>query len=258
MGQTALITGASSGIGRELAAVFARNHCDLVLVARREELLGQLAKELSGRYGVQARAEAVDLSDPDSAAQLAERLKQDKISVDFLINNAGFAMSGLFAQSSLKTLRRMLELNMVTLTLLTRLLLPSMRDRRQGRILNVASTAALVPGPLMSAYYASKAYVLSFSEALAVELEGTGVTVTALCPGATDTEFQDRAKMHKARLLRLGKTSPRQVAEIGFKELMRGRRVVFTSFRDLMLPVLLKISPRFLQVRSVKWLNDFS
>jgi short-subunit dehydrogenase len=193
--KTALITGASGGIGLDLARLFAEGGYDVVLVARTESKLKELATELASKHGVSARAVAADLADPAAPAQLMERLKAEGVQVDVLVNNAGYGGYGTFAETELDAELKMIQLNISALTALSKAVLPGMLARKSGRILNVASTAAFQPGPLMAVYYATKAYVLSFSEALANETKGTGVTVTCLCPGPTKTGFQQQAKM---------------------------------------------------------------
>ena len=195
---TALVTGASSGIGLELARLFAHDGYDLILVARSVEKLDRLGAELSARHGIRARTVGADLGSPDAPGAIAETLKQAAVRIDVLVNNAGYGVHGPFAKTELQTELDLLRVNVVALTHLTKLLLPTMLARRAGRILNVASTAGFQPGPLMAVYSASKAYVLSFSEALAEELAGTGVTVTTLCPGPVLTGFQARAGLDGA------------------------------------------------------------
>ncbi|MEA2565364.1 MAG: uncharacterized protein QOD49_541, partial [Actinomycetota bacterium] len=185
----ALVTGASGGIGEELARILARHGYDLVLVARSADKLAALAERLELDHGIQVRAIAKDLARPDAAAEIHEWLAAEGLTVDVLVNNAGMGLLGKFAEIGIEGDVEMLRLNVEAPTLLTRLLLPSMLERGSGRILNLASTAGFQPGPLMAVYYATKAYVLSFSEALANEVAGTGVTVTALCPGPTETGF---------------------------------------------------------------------
>ncbi|HLN57107.1 MAG TPA: SDR family oxidoreductase, partial [Thermoanaerobaculia bacterium] len=189
----ALVTGASSGIGKELARLIAADGYDLVLVARRQERLEELARELSVAHGVSARVIAADLADPDSPKRIVEELEAERIAVDVLVNNAGFGIYGRLWNSDITRQLEIIQVNVVALTDLTGRLLPGMVSRKRGRIVNVASTAAFQPGPYQAVYYATKAYVLSFSEAIAEELKGTGVTVTALCPGPTTTEFQEAA-----------------------------------------------------------------
>jgi uncharacterized protein len=244
-GQTALITGASGGIGEALARRLARGGANLVLVARSEAKLQALAQELAARHGVAAHAIACDLADPAAPQQLADALESRGLNVEILVNNAGFASYGPFAELELAGELRMLQVNVVTLTHLTRLLLPGMVARRRGRILNVASTAAFMPGPLMAVYYATKAFVLSFSEALGNELQGSGVTVTALCPGPTATGFQARAQMEQSRLVR-GRAimGVDQVADAGYDAMLRGRAVVVPGLINRLQTLLPRLLPR--------------
>jgi uncharacterized protein len=223
---TALITGASSGIGLELARIFAREGNDLVLVSRRADVLETLAAGLRGQHNIQAHPIAADLSVSGSAESLWQQLAQRDIPIDILINNAAFAIHGEFASTDPAAQLQLLQLNIVTLTQLTRLALPPMLERRWGRILNLASVSAYLPGPLTATYFASKAYVLSFSEALANELAGTGVSATALCPGPTRTEFEKRAGLTDTRAFRSSVMSPAAVARIGYLAMMSGKRVV--------------------------------
>jgi short-subunit dehydrogenase len=243
--QTVMITGASGGIGEALAHRFARGGYDLVLVARTEAKLQALAAELSRTHAITAHPLACDLSDPAAPRLLGEQLAARGIGVDVLVNNAGFATYGPFAELDLDGELRMLQVNIVALTHLTRLLLPGMLARKRGRILNVASTAAFMPGPLMAVYYASKAFVLSFSEALNNELSGSGVTVTALCPGPTSTGFQARAQMERSRLIQ-GRAimSADAVADAGYTGLLRGRSVVIPGLINRIQTLLPRLLPR--------------
>jgi len=202
--KTALITGASGGIGLELAKLFARDRFNLVLVARSRDKLDQLAAELSRKYDMKTLVIAKDLSDHNAPQEVYDEVVKAGIDVDILVNNAGYTMLGKFVELGVQEQMQMAQVNIMTLTHLTRLFLPGMVERGYGNVLNVASTAAFQPGPLMAVYYASKAYVLSFSEAIGNELRGTGVTVTVLCPGPTRTGFQSRGGVEGARLLRLG------------------------------------------------------
>ncbi len=187
---TVLVTGASEGIGLELARLFARDGCRLALVARRAERLDALAVELRGRFGAAAAVIPADLADPGAPDGILAALRARSMEVDVLVNDAGYGVYGPFASTDLGAEIGLIQVNVASLTHLTKLLLPGMLRRGRGRILNVSSTAAFQPGPLMAVYYATKAYVQSFSEALSDELEGSGVTVTALCPGPTATGFQ--------------------------------------------------------------------
>jgi short-subunit dehydrogenase len=242
--KTALITGASFGIGLELARIFARKGYNLVLVARSADKLRQLASELEKAHGTRSLILATDLTDPGAAAYVLDQTTRADITVDVLVNNAGFGQYGFFAENDLEECLKQIQLNVTTLTHLTRLYLPGMIERKSGRILNVASTAAFQPGPLMAVYYATKAYVLHFSEAIANELKGTGVTVTCLCPGATATEFLKRAKMTDIQLLRFGAMDARTVAEDGYRGLMAGKPVVISGFKNWLLAQSVRFSPR--------------
>src|SRR5712691_8172351 len=203
--KTALITGASFGIGQELAGIFAREGYNLVLVARTADKLRQLASELEKAHGTRSLILASDLAAPGAAAYIHDQTTRADITVDVLVNNAGFGQFGLFAENDLEECLQQIQLNVTTLTHLTRLYLPEMVARKSGRILNVASTAAFQPGPLMAVYYATKAYVLHFSEAIAEELRHSGVTVTALCPGPTETGFAAAADVGATRLFTMAK-----------------------------------------------------
>ncbi len=235
-----LITGASSGIGLELARIFARERSGLVLVARGQQKLEELAAELRNS-GVQVQVIAKDLAGPEAA----EEIQREAGPIDILVNNAGFGSFGEFANTPLTEDLNLMRVNMEALVGLTKLFLPGMIQARSGRILNVASTAAFQPGPLMALYYASKAFVLSFSEAIANELHGTGVTVTVLCPGPTVTDFQRRANMAESGLFkRMGAMDARSVAEAGYRGLMAGRTIVIPGMKNRMLAESVRFAPR--------------
>jgi len=223
----ALITGASSGIGYEMAQVFAANGHNLILVARSEQKLKDLKTQLEQEFKlIKAEVVAIDLSKPDSAEQLYKTTIENNWNVNILVNNAGFGDHGEFATSDLKKNQEMIDLNILTLTKLCHLYLKNMLKHRNGKILNVASTASFQPGPLMSVYYATKAYVLHFSEGLHEELIGTGVTVTALCPGSTTSGFQAVANLSNVPLLdTLKLPSSLEVAEYGYRA-MKDNKVV--------------------------------
>jgi len=251
--KTALITGASGGIGYELARLFARDAYNLVLVARSEDKLAEIKRDWEKRHGIKVTVITKDLSEPMSPQELFDEVAREGIEVDALVNNAGFTVYGKFIETELQKELEMMQVNMVTLTHLTKLFLPGMVRRGSGRIMNVASTAAYLPGPLMAVYYATKAYVLSFSEALSSELEGTGVTVTALCPGITETGFQKRGNMEESKLVagRSGMDA-RTVARIGYKGFMEGKPIVVTGLRNLLVVQATRFTPRALMRRSVK------
>ena len=223
--QYALITGASSGIGLELAHVAASNHLNLILLARNAERLMQLRTELEDLYPVKVLAVGCDLSDRETAEKIEILLESRKIIPDILINNAGFGLYGSFDKTDIVKELNMLQLNIVTLTQLTKIIYQKMIARGSGKIMNVSSVAGFMPGPLMSVYYASKAYVLSFTEALANEAMGTGVTVTVLCPGPTSTNFEKNASAEKSLLFKnFGKIpSAQEVAKYGWASLMKGK-----------------------------------
>ncbi len=243
--QTALITGASAGIGRELAKLFARDHYNLILVARDGSRLAQFADELQRQFGVSARSLPLDLTAASAPQVIFDQLARESISVDVLVNNAGYGKLGAFAEVQLEESLGQIQLNITALTHLTKLLLGPMLARKSGKILNVASTAGFQPGPLMAVYYATKAYVISFSEAVANELKGTGVTVTCLCPGVTDTEFQKRAGTEQTRLFRqMRPMDAKTVARDGYRGLMKGKPLVISGFRNWLLAESLRVSPR--------------
>ncbi len=257
MNKTALITGASSGIGYELAKLLARDRCNLVLVARNESKLQQIASELTEKFGVSVKVIAKDLAVPTSPEEIWQELQTAGITIDVLVNNAGYATYGLFAETELESELKMMQLNMVTLTHLTKLLLPGMLERRAGKILNIASTAAFQPGPLMAVYYASKAYVLSFSEALANELQGTGVTVTVLCPGPTASGFQARANMENSKLVKdKSIMDAQQVAAIGYRGLNNNQTVVIPGWKNKFLTLTVRFTPRNLLTKIVRAMQE--
>src|SRR3989449_9698050 len=255
---TALITGASSGIGLELARVFAEHGHDVVLVARSEATLQSLAAELKSR-DVRAHVIVVDLSAPGAAKAVVDRVRDLALEIDVLVNNAGYGVYGPFLETSLDAELAMIRVNIVALTELTKRLLPAMVARKRGKILNVASTAAFLPGPLMAVYYATKAYVLSFSEAIANELEGSGVTVTALCPGPTRSGFQQRAHIQNTRLVKakpLGFMTAEAVARIGYRGFMQGKRLVIPGLMNTIGVQSLRLAPRRVVTQIVRSLQE--
>lgn len=242
--ENVLVTGASSGIGRELARLFAAAGSNLVLVARREEELSHLANELHAVHGVSARALPADLSQPAAAAAICGVLDSAGIEIDVLVNNAGFGALGSFVESSLERQLQMMQVNMTSLVELSRRLLPGMLQRSRGGVLNVASTAAFQPGPYMAVYYASKAFVLHFSEALVEEVAGTGVRVTCLAPGPVATEFAATAGLEESVLFKVGVLSAREVARAGYRGLRRGKAIVIPGLRNKLLVLALRFTPR--------------
>ena len=249
----ALVTGASGGIGLELARLCAKGGHDLILVARSQAKLEEVARYLSGMYNIRAEVIVADLAWPGAPEAIVAEVEQRQMTVDVLVNNAGVGLWGLFGRQDTGQILGMVQLNVTTLTHLTRLFLPGMIHRRKGRVLNVASAAAFTPGPLMAVYYASKAYVLHFSEAIANELEGTGVTVTALCPGMVLTGFASMAGMGPVDPESTRGTLPAsEVARIGYRGMMRGRRLVSPGFLVKLRIFGLRFAPRWLALRVMR------
>ena len=250
---TTLVTGASDGIGLELARIAAAHREDVVLVARRESTLRDLAKELEQQHGVRAHVVPADLGQPGAATEVAARVAALGVDVDHLVNNAGFGIYGRFVETALDIELQILQVNIVALTELTKRLVPGMVARGRGRILNIASTAAFLPGPLMAVYYASKAYVLSFSEAIANELAGTGVTVTALCPGPTASGFQKAAHLEGSKLVAgMRLATSRDVAQVGFDAMVAGTRIVVPGVRNKLVSQMPRLLPRRMVARLVR------
>ena len=256
MNKTALITGASGGIGYELALLFARDGFDCILIARSQDKLKELADRLEREHRIKTLVIARDLSRPSAVDEIYEEVSAASMQVEVLVNNAGFPVFGLFHETDLQVELEMLQVNVIALTALTKLFLKPMVERRSGRILNLASTAAFEPGPLMAVYYASKAYVLSFSEALANELRGTGVTVTALCPGPTRTGFQKRGVMEDSRLVQGQIADARSVALAGYRGLLAGKSIVIPGFSNRLVPWIVRVSPRSMVTRVVRRMQD--
>ena len=254
-GVAALVTGASSGIGLELAKLLARDGHDLVLVARREPELRGIAGELARAHGVKAHVVAADLAKPDVPARVAQAVRDAGVEVGVLVNNAGFGIHGSFARQAMAKQLEMVQVNVAALTALTGLFLPGMLERRFGRILSVASTASFQPGPRMAVYYATKAYVLSLSVALSVETEGTGVSVTALCPGPTASGFQEVAGMKESRLVRLGMMAAAPVALAGYRGMLRGKTIVIPGVRNRALALATRLGPQRLIAKIVEQMH---
>ncbi|MDN3204436.1 SDR family NAD(P)-dependent oxidoreductase [Algoriphagus sediminis] len=228
MKNIALITGASSGIGKELATIHAEKGGDMVLVARRKEKLVELKSDLETKYSVSVTIISKDLSVAGSATELFEEIQASGTEINFLINNAGFGLRGYFQELPWERQQQMMQLNMISLSELTYLFLPQMMKRGSGRILNVSSTASLMPGPLQAVYFATKAYVTFLSNALAEELKNTGITVTNLMPGATETEFAKTADMENTELFK-NAFSARGVASDGYEGMMKGKLDVISG-----------------------------
>jgi short-subunit dehydrogenase len=249
----ALVTGASMGLGAEFARLLASEGYDLVLTARNGEKLTTLKKEVENLHGVDAHVLVADLTDERAPAAIHDHVRTRGFAIDVLVNNAGFGMYGKFQDSDLETEMEMVQVNIVALMHLTKLFVRDMVARKRGRIVNVASTAAFQAGPMQSVYYASKAFVLSFSEAIGNELKGTGVTVTALCPGPTPTGFQERANVGNLRGLRLlMRMSPESVVRAGYNGMKRGQPVVVPGLLNNFLIFVQRFTPRRLAVNVVR------
>lgn len=240
---TALITGASSGIGLALAREMAPDF-DLIVTARNQARLEEIARELEQAHSNRVHVIPADLTRPQAPEGIFAEITRRGLRVDALVNNAGFGSYGVFADIRWQDQAEMIQVNITALTHLTKLVLPQMLERKSGRIMNVASTAGFQPGPLMAVYYATKAYVISFSEAIANELQGSGVTVTCLCPGATESEFAKRADMEKSRLFKMGKMTSQEVAREGYRAMMQGRTLIVTGMRNKLMAESVRFAPR--------------
>ena len=257
MSETALITGSSNGIGYELAKVHAEKGDNLVLVARNKSKLDELKKEIEVKHKISVYTIGKDLSLPGAAKEVYDELIQNNISIDYLINNAGFGDFGFFAESDWNKQEQMINLNITTLVHFTWLFLPDMIKRGSGKIMNVASTASFQPGPTMSVYFASKAFVLSFSEAVNNEVRDKGITITALCPGATHSGFQAAAAMEDSKLFE-GNNFPssREVAEYGYKAMMKGKAVAIHGLKNTLLANSVRFIPRSLAVIAARKIQE--
>ena len=245
-GKTALITGASAGLGTQLARLFAADGHDLVLVARRRDKLEELAAQLRAAHGIHTTVIAADLTDSTAPVRVHEEVTQAGIEVEYLVNNAGFGTNGAFAELDLARELDLIELNVTALTHLMGLFLPAMVARGSGRALNIGSGAGFLAGPFMATYYASKAFVVHFTEALAYELWGTGVTATALCPGPTATEFGAVAGAHDSALFKAGVADTVAVARSGYRAMMAGKAIAIPDMKTRLSVEALRISPRFI------------
>lgn len=254
--KTALITGASSGIGAELARLHAEQGGDLIVVARRQEKLESLKSELEAAHGVTVHILPKDLARAQAPQEVYDEVRAWGVTVDYLVNNAGFGSRGFFHKQDWGINEAMIQVNIMALAALTRLFVPDMVARHSGRILNVGSMAGFLPGPLNAVYYASKAFVISFSEAIADELRHTGVTVTVLCPGPTESEFNRVAQMSDVNLTRTIATA-RQVAEAGYEAMLRGRTVLVPGvLNKVTIHGLLRLSPRRVSTRISRFLME--
>jgi uncharacterized protein len=256
MAKTALITGASSGLGEQFARLFAKDNISVVLVARREDRLQQLKHELETRFGVHVSVIPLDLMAPDSVTRVLDVLDGQHIEIEYLVNNAGFAQSGSFFNIPLELILGQIDLNARCLTELTYRLVPAMVARKSGRILNVGSTAGDQPGPFMAVYYASKAYVNAFSEALQHELEGTGVTVTLSRPGPTFTEFPKVANVKRKTLFQLTAMPADVVARQAYEAMMKGTRRITHGAQNKLGAQMIRLLPRSAVLGIVARLNS--
>ena len=257
MNKTALITGASAGIGLEFAKIFAKEKHDLVITARNKTKLNELADEIKTKNNVNVKVIAKDLSKQNAGEEIFDELKNENIVTDVLINNAGFGVFDNYWDVKLQDEKNMLQVNIMALTELTNLFAKDMVNRGGGKILNVASTAAFQPGPTMAGYYASKAFVLSYSQAIDFELRKKGVQVSTLCPGPTITEFQIRANMEDLNLFKKGFTmSAEKVAQIGYYGLMKGKPVIIAGAMNKISAMSSKISPAKVSMKIVNWLQS--
>lgn len=253
MAKTALITGASSGIGLELAKIHASKGDNLILVARSIEKMQTLKSELENSYKISVHLIKKDLSIHDAPKEVFDEVKKKNIAIDYLINNAGFGDYGMFYETSWTKEEMMINLNITALTQLTKLFVIDMLANKKGKIMNVASTAAFQSGPTMAVYYATKAYVLSFSEAIQNELEGTGITVTALCPGATESGFMDAANVGESKLFKGRKLpSSKEVAIYGYQAMMEGKTVAIHGFMNRVMAVSAQLFPRKMVVKMTR------
>jgi hypothetical protein len=256
-GQTALVTGASGGIGVDLASCFARDGYDVIVTARSEGALREVAARLAREHAVRATPIANDLGAIGGGQRLAGMIKARGLTVDVLVNNAGYGHAGALTSSDLQTQLGMIDLNVRALVELTHLFWDEMAQRRRGGVLNVASTAAFQPGPLMAVYYASKAFVLSFSEALWEEARGTGLKVSCLCPGPTASGFRARAGTGKTRLATMSPVAPSTpVAEAGYRAWRMNRRVIVPGARNRVIAKVAQLLPRQTVLRMVRHIQS--
>ncbi|SFI68506.1 SDR family NAD(P)-dependent oxidoreductase [Planctomicrobium piriforme] len=242
--ETVLITGASSGIGLELAKRFAADGSELILVARRTDRLEELAELLKREHGTTSTVISADLAQPGAPQHLMEQIQAAGKQVDVLVNNAGFGQLGEFSKISLDRQLNMIQLNIASVVALTHLCLPGMLARKKGAILNLGSTASFQPGPHVAIYYATKAFILSFSEAIWKELKGTGVTVTCLCPGPTKTEFGNESQMHDTPVFKHNAMNVEVVANAGYRGLRKRKRLVIPGAVNKMLAASVRVTPR--------------
>ena len=252
MNKTALITGASKGIGKELALIFAKDNINLVLVARSGEILNQFKEELESKYSISVLVIVKDLCSRNSVEELFSEIKDNNTEIDYLVNNAGFGDYGAFADTAWERYDKMIALNVTTLTHLSHLFITDWKGRKSGSILNIASTAAFQPGPMMAVYFATKSFVLSLSEAVGRELKNDNISITTLCPGPTKTNFGDESKMNASDLVKNVKiANAKEVAQLGYKSMMKGKTTVIHGSVNKLAPFAIRFMPR-------KWITILS
>lgn len=252
MNKTALITGASKGIGKELALIFAKDNINLVLVARSGEILNQFKEELESKYSISVLVIVKDLCSRNSVEELFSEIKDNNTEIDYLVNNAGFGDYGAFADTAWERYDKMIALNVTALTHLSHLFITDWKGRKSGRILNIASTAAFQPGPMMAVYFATKSFVLSLSEAVGRELKNDNISITTLCPGPTKTNFGDESKMNASDLVKNVKiANAKEVAQLGYKSMMKGKTTVIHGSVNKLAPFAIRFMPR-------KWITILS
>ena len=254
--ETVLITGASSGIGLELARLFAADNSNLVLIARREERLRALAEELKSEFGVDIYVLSKDLSEKSAPKEIYDEIQKQGLVIDVVVNNAGFGARGRFAELGEEAQIDMIQVNVVALTHLTRLFLPGIIERGRGGILNVGSLAGFQPGPNLAVYYATKAYVLSFTEALAEEVKNPNIKITCLAPGPVRTEFGEKSELDDSLLFKLSLMDSEPVVRAGYEGFRRGKVIVLPGIKQKLIPLLLRFTPRFLVRKIVMLLQS--
>lgn len=254
--ETVLITGASSGLGMELAKLFAADGSDLVLVARREERLQELAEELKSENDIEVHVLPKDLSKKSAPKEIFSHLKKEKIQIDVVVNNAGFGNKGHIADLGIDLQLDMIQVNLVALTHLTRLFIPGIIERGYGGILNVGSLAGFQPGPNLAVYFATKAYVLSFTEALAEEISNPNIKISCLAPGPVKTEFGEKSDLEDSLLFKVSLMEMEPVVKAGYAGFRRGQTVVIPGFKQQIVPFLNRFTPRLLVRKIAKKLNS--
>jgi len=254
--ETVLITGASSGIGMGLAKLFAADGSDLVLVARREDRLNELAEELKSEHGIEVHVLPKDLSKKTSPKEIFNHLKKEKIEIDVLVNNAGFGSRGMVSELDTDLQVDMVQVNVAALTHLTSLFLPGIIERGQGGILNVGSLAGFQPGPNLAVYFATKAYVLSFTEALAEEISNPNIKISCFAPGPVKTEFGEKSDLEDSLLFKLSLMDLEPAVKAGYEGFRKGKTIVIPGLKQQIVPFLNRFTPRLIVRKIAKKLNS--